>query len=258
MKFRKILLNTLLTITLLIITMSFIIENTVVKTFSQEILSKKISGYFLDKIIYDVDINDLGKIENNIRNSKYTYKITSKFIKNVITNVLYTQNEALDITKEVKLLVLENMPEEIYNKKAEDTEDYLVQRINDTESNLLNNFDYYLVILKIYNVITNIYFRLVMLLLCIINIISLVILEKRELLKTIQISILSIAIFTSVICVVIKLLSNFIAQKFAGGWLSTINLHCMIIFIIIEIVISIILFIIRKKLELTYNRVNEL
>lgn len=46
----------------------------------QEILSKKVSGYLLDEIVYDVDINELGKIEDNIRNSKTTKKITAKFI----------------------------------------------------------------------------------------------------------------------------------------------------------------------------------
>ena len=69
-KCTKIIFSILLTISLILVTMSFIGENIVVKTFSQEILSKKISGYFLDEIVYDVDIEELGKIEDNIRASK--------------------------------------------------------------------------------------------------------------------------------------------------------------------------------------------
>ena len=82
----------LLTVSFLLITMSFILENTVVKTFSQEILSKKVSGYFLDEIIYDVDIDHLQKIEDNIRNSRYTDKITAKFIQTIVENVGYDKD----------------------------------------------------------------------------------------------------------------------------------------------------------------------
>ena len=74
-KCTKIIFSILLTISLILVTMSFIGENIVVKTFSQEILSKKISGYFLDEIVYDVDIEELGKIEDNIRGRKYIDRI---------------------------------------------------------------------------------------------------------------------------------------------------------------------------------------
>ena len=86
-KWMKEIVSILLTVSFLLITMSFILENTVVKTFSQEILSKKVSGYFLDEVIYDVDIDHLQKIEDNIRNSRYTDKITAKFIQTIVENV---------------------------------------------------------------------------------------------------------------------------------------------------------------------------
>lgn len=253
MKFIKIGIKILLVLALIITTMSFIVENIAVKTFSQEILSKKVSGYFFDEIIYDiVDIDNLGKIEDNIRNSKYTDKITSKFIKTMIENILYNQNKNLDISKEVDLLILENMPEEIDDEKVENTKEYLERKITNTEKSLEDNFMYsfgdsYLVILKFYNILTNTYFRLVMILLCIINILGLVILEKYKSLREFQIIILIIAIFTTIIFATIKLLSNFIDQKLAGGWLSDINLSLMVIFIIIEFIIGFGIFIIRKK-----------
>ncbi len=55
--------------------------------------------------------------------------------------------------------------------------------------------------------------------------------------------------FTIITFIIIKLLSKFIDQRFAGGWLSNINLRLMLIFIIIEFIISLALFITRKKLK---------
>lgn len=74
MKYIKIVLKILLFLFLVTIIMSFASENIVVNTFSQEILSKKVSGYLLDEIVYDVNINELELIEDNIRNSKSTKK----------------------------------------------------------------------------------------------------------------------------------------------------------------------------------------
>ena len=61
-----------------------------------------------------------------------------------------------------------------------------------------------------------------MLLLCIINILGLVILEKYKSLRVIQVIVLIMAIFTTILFATIKLLSNFIDQKLVGGWLSSI------------------------------------
>ena len=260
-KYIKILLSILLTLGLILITMSFIIENTVVKTFSQEILSKKISGYFFDEIIYDVDINTLEKIEYNIRNSKYTSKITSKFIQTITKNVAYNENINFDISKEIDLLISENMPKDLYNEKVNSTKEYLNEKIVNTEKNLEKNLvysfgDYYITILKLYNILTNTYFRIVVLLIFIISIIGLVMIEKYKSLKAIQISSLITAIITGIVFVAIKLLSNFIDQRIAGGWLSNINLRLMITFIIIEFIISLALFIVIKKLKFDNNDKN--
>ena len=257
----KILLSILLTLGLILITMSFIIENIVVKTFSQEILSKKISGYFLDEIIYDVDTNTLEKIEYNIRNSKHTSKITSKFIQTIPKNVAYNENINFDISKEIDLLISENMPKNLYNEKVNSTKEYINQKIVNTEKTLEENLvysfgDYYITILKLYNILTNTYFRIVMLLTFIISIIGLVMMEKYKSLKAIQISSLITAIITGIVFVAIKLLSNFIDQRLAGGWLSNINLRLMITFIIIEFIISLVLFIVIKKLKFDNNDKN--
>lgn len=248
----KIFLNILLTLSLILITMSFIIENIVVKTFSQEILSKKISGYFLDEIIYDVDINNLEKVEHNIRNSKHTSKITSKFIQTITKNIAYNENINFDVSGEIDLLISENMPKNLYNEKVNSTKEYLNEKIVNTEKTLEENLvysfgDYYITIFKLYNILTNTYFRIVMFVIFIISIIALVMIGKHKSLKTIQISTLITTIITVIAFIVIKLLSNFIDQRLAGGWLSSINLRLMITFIIIEFIISIGAFIVRKN-----------
>lgn len=217
----KVILTILLTVSLILITMSFIIENTVIKTFSQEILSKKISGYFLDEIVYDVDINNLERIENNIRNSQYTDKITSKFIQTIVKNIGYNENIKFDISKEIDSLILENMPN---NEKVNSTKEYMNKNIVNIEKNLEENLidsfgNYYLPILKLYNILTNSYFRIVMILTCIITIIVLAIIEKNKALKTVQISSMFTMTFTIITFIIIKLLSKFIDQRFAGGWL---------------------------------------
>ena len=248
----KIILNILLIVSLILITMSFIIENIVVKTFSQEILAKKVSGYFLDEVVYDVDINTLGIMENNIRNSQYTTKITSKFIQTIVKNVVYNENIEFDISNEIDSLILENMPKEFYNEKVNDTKEYLSKNIVNIEKNIEEDIidsakDYYLPILKIYSIVTNIYFRIGIILMCILIIIGLAIIEKGKTLKTIQISSTLTMLFTIIAFIIIKLSSNFIDQTFAGGRLSSINLGLMLIFIIIEFIISVVLFIIRKR-----------
>ena len=59
--------------------MSFVIENIVVNTFSQEILSKRVSEYLLNEIVSDVDTNNLETIDDSIRNSESTSKINKYF-----------------------------------------------------------------------------------------------------------------------------------------------------------------------------------
>lgn len=101
MKKIKLSLKILLTIFLILITTSFIAENIVIKTVTSNIISKKVSGYLLDKIVYDVDIDELGKIENNIRKSNITEQITAKFIDVAIKNIVNNQIENFEIENEI-------------------------------------------------------------------------------------------------------------------------------------------------------------
>lgn len=255
MKYLKIILKILLTLLLIVITMSYIIENIVVETFSQEILAKKISGYVLDEIIYDFDIDELGKIENYIRSSKEAKKITTKFINTIINNILYNQDIQMDVEKEMDSLVSQNIFQEISKEKLNTIKEYVIKQITNTEErlegNLLRAFgNDYLIILKTYNLLTNIYFKIIIILLCIIDIVILILLEKFEILKFARTCSLIITIFSLIILGIIKLLANFIDQHLAGGWLQNINVSYLIVIIVIEAIISLLLVIIEKKFEI--------
>lgn len=254
MKCIKIALKILLFLFLAIIIMSFVSENIVVNTFSQEILSKKVSGYLLDEIVYDVDINELELIENNIRNSKSTKKISSKFINTLVENIVNDGNIKMNIEDEIDILISKYMPNEIPNEKLQNMRRNVIEQITNTEERLQDNLlysfgDNYLIILKTYNVITNIYFRITILILCIVDITILCVLEKYRALKSIKDISLIITIFMLIIFALIKALSNFIDQKFAGGWLQNINTNALIVSIVTGCIISILLILINKNVK---------
>lgn len=255
MKYIKKILKILLFLLLVTIIISFVIENMVVNTFSQEILSKKISGYLLDEIIYDVDINKLELIEQNIRNSSSTKNITSEFINTLIKNILNNEDKKINIEKDVDILISKYMSNQIPNEKLKSIKEDIIEEMTNTEQNLQNNLlysfgDNYIIILTIYDIITNIYFRLIITVLCIINLVILCWLEKYEILKSIRNISIILTIVLMIILIIIKLLSNFIDQKLAGGWLQDINVNALIISIVIFAIISVLLILINKNIKI--------
>ena len=254
MKYIKILIKILLFLFLLTIIISFLIENIVVSTFSQEVLSKRVSGYLLDEIVYDVDINQLELIEKNIRNSKSTKKITSEFINTLIQNIINDRNTKIKVENEVDMLISKCIPNEIANEKLQNMKKNVIEQIANTEERLRNNLLYgfgedYLIILKIYNVVTNIYFRILISVLCIASILILCVLEKYRTLKSIRNISIIITLVMLILLILVKVLSNFIVQRFAGGWLQDINTDALILFIAIESIVSILLILISKTVK---------
>lgn len=61
-----------------------------------------------------------------------------------------------------------------------------------------------------------------------------------------------------VLFVLIKLLSNFIDQRLAGGWLQQINTNPLIISIVIGSIISILLILINKAINLKAQKLESL
>lgn len=262
MKYIKKILKILLFLLLLTIIISFVIENIVVNTFSQEILSKKISGYLLDEIVYDVDINKLELIEQNIRNSSSAKNITSEFINTLIKNILNNEDKKINIEKDVDILISKYMSNEISNEELKSIKEDVIEEMTNTEQNLQNNLlysfgDNYIIILKIYDIITNIYFRLIITVLCIINLVILFCLEKYEILKSIRNISIILTIVLMILLIIIKLLSNFIDQKLAGGWLQDINVNALIISIVMFAIISILLILINKNIKVKQEKAKE-
>lgn len=251
-KFLAILLKILLPILLILVTMSFIIENIAVKTISNDIVTKRIEGYMLDEIINKVDDDKLFEIAEKIENSKYIEKITQKYLDVISSNSSNTNYENIDITEEINLILekdLENeLPEDIKNNVI----NYMSEKSAELQSRLEIGLEEPVIeILNIYSVYTSFAFRISLIILCIIDIIGLILLEKYNSLKSIQIAILITAILTICLFIAIKLLSPYIEQRLSGGWIDNINLNLMIGFIIVEIVIGLILFIVRRKINIT-------
>ena len=258
MKYIKIVLKILLLLCLIVLSMSFVIKHIVIDTFSQEILSKKVSGYLLDEIVYDVDINELGKIEDDIRNSKTTKKITAKFIETVVENVIGNEKIKMDIENEVDILIKDYMPKETSEEKLQNMRKNTIKQITRIESGLQDDLmedseNTYLTIFKIYNLLTNIYFRIIILIVTVILTIVLIVLERSRALKSIRNVCLITTAFMIVIFIFIKLITDFIDQKFAGGWLQEINIDSLTISIILGVIISSLLFLIYKHINKTDN-----
>lgn len=251
MKYIKIVLKILLFIFLLAIIASFVTKSIVIDTFSQEILSKKISGYLLDEIFYDINTNNLGIIESNIKNSKITQKITSKFIFTITQNIVKNEDKKLNIEDEIELLISKYLPNNLSNEKLqnikENVSEYIINIQERLQDNLLYSFgNNYLIILKIYSIITDIYFRVITIALLFIDVIILCILEKYNILSSIKNISLIITVFMLMLLILINLLTNFIDQRLAGGWLQQINTDALVISIVIGIIISILLMIANK------------
>ena len=258
MKCIKIVLKILLILCLIVMSMSFVIKHIVIDTFSQEILSKKVSGYLLDEMVYDVDINELGKIEDNIRNSKTTKKITAKFIETVVENVIGNKKIEMNIENEVNTLIKDYMPKETSEEKLQNMKKNTIKQIARIESGLQDGLmedseNTYLTIFKIYNLLTNIYFRIIILSVTVILTIVLIVLERSRALKSIRNVCLITTAFMIVIFILIKLITDFIDQKFAGGWLQEINTDSLTISIILGVIISSSLFLIYKHINKTDN-----
>lgn len=259
MKYIKITLKIFLFLFLITLIMSFIGERIVVDTFSQEILSKKISGYVLDEIIYDVDINEIKKIDYDIVNNKLTKEITSKFIYTITENIIYNKNINFDIKNEVDNLISQTMFNYFSNEKIQEIKTYVIEKLVGVQENLqdslLSSFsDKYLIVLRLFNYGTNFYFRLVIFILFFINIVILCFIEKIKVINSFKIINLLVLIFMLFGFIGIKLLSNLIDQKLAGGWLQDINMKSLIIGIIVVAIICVLFFLLDRVIKLKCNK----
>lgn len=259
MKYIKTLLKILLFLFLIALIMSFVIENIVVNTFSQEILSRRVSEYLLNEIVSDVDTNNLETIDDSIRNSESTKKITAKFINTVIQNIVNNEEIEMDIEDDVDTLILEYMPDKISNEKLRNMRANIVKKITNTEEGLQDDLlysfgDNYLIILTTYNIITNIYFRIIIAILSLIDMVILCILEKYKVLRTIRNISIIITIVMLGTFMLIKMLSNFIGQRLAGGWIQQINTNAAIISIVIASITTILLIIIDRIVNLKLKK----
>lgn len=245
--FIKIILKILLPIFLLLITMSFILENMAVETISDDILVKEVSGYMLDEIIDEVDNDNLSEIAEKIENSPYMEEITEKYL-----DVLSGKSENINIEEEINQILDEDLKGEIPENIKKDVRSYVSEKSEEVENKLEigTEGDSVTKILNIYGKITSFEFRVTLIILCLLDVILLVVLEKQNVLKTIGITMFIVAIISILVLIIINILSTYIKQRLSGGWIDNINLNSLIGCIIAEVIIGFILLIITKVLNM--------
>ena len=254
MKQVKSILKIFLTILFIIITMSFAVENIITKTIAENLVAKKISGYILDEVIYNFDIDTLGKIEDKVRNSKYIQEITAKYLDILISNCINNENKEFNINNEINKILDKELDEYLSPEKKKEIMNYVGKqgtRISEIlQKNVSDGFDTYNFrgYFETYNVITSPVTRILILIFITADIVLLIILEKKKALKAIKNSLIIIAIITAICAILIKLGTRFIGQHYTGGWIDNININILIYLFIAEIIISgIIYFIWRDK-----------
>lgn len=238
----KIILKIVLPILLFIITMSFVIENVAVKTISKDILTKRVSGYMLDEIINEVDNDTLYEIAGKIENSPYMEEITGKYI-----DILTGKSENIDITEEINQILEEDLQNEIPENVKSNIKSYVSEKSEEIENRLEIGIEGTTTqVLNIYGQFTSFEFRITCIILCLLDIIGLIVLEKQQVLKTIQISMFITAIISMIAFIGFKILSTYIEQDLSGGWIDNINLNMLVGCIIVEVILGFIVLIIRK------------
>ena len=185
-------------------------------------------------------------------------EIAAKFIETVVENVIGNEKIKMDIENEVDILIKDYMPKETSEEKLQNMRKNTIKQITRIESGLQDGLiedseNTYLTIFKIYNLITNMYFRIIILIVTVILTLVLIVLEKIRALKSIRNVSLITTVFLIVMFIIIKLMTDFIDQKFAGGWLQEINIDSLTISIILGVIISSSLFLIYKHINKTDN-----
>ena len=87
-----------------------------------------------------------------------------------------------------------------------------------------------------------------------INIVILCFIEKIKVINSFKIINLLVLIFMLFGFIGIKLLSNLIDQKLAGGWLQDINMKSLIIGIIVVAIICVLFFLLDRVIKLKCNK----
>lgn len=123
---------------LIFLSINLTIERIIVDTISDSIVKKEVSNVITD-VIYemypDISIDNLGKIENMINDSKEVRKITEKYFENIMESVNDSDSEYPDISDNLEDIVLNNRSEFIkYGVSSEDI-DKIVYSLDDDSIN---------------------------------------------------------------------------------------------------------------------------
>lgn len=243
-KFFNVLLSIILTVLLMILISSIGIKSTLTKILSETFTQKQISEYILDEIFYDYDTDILIKLGNEIRSSSYIDKITEKFLNNIISNIVNNKNENLVIKNELNNIIDSKLTEISQSQREKIKAGVDKVNFNELEDkltiNVKNNLTpMELTILKIYNILSNTWFRIIIFLLIVFNIIGIVVINNN-ILKTINKIGVSCIVSSIIIIfgiIAVKLGSIYLSNTLLGRT-TDINMNLIIILTMLDLVIG--------------------
>lgn len=257
-RFFNIVLTIILTILIIVIIGSFGIESSLTKTLSDTFTQKQIASYILDEAIKNYEIDELSEVNENIKSSKYIDTITNKFIKVIVLDISNNKDTNIDISKELNKIIEKDIDgiskdDKETIKEAVDKIDFNSMKdrfVKIIKNNLNENV---VVILKVYNVVTNVWLRIVTTILTICGIVIIFKINDNKFNAMSKIGISSI--ISSIIIIIGTIFTNIEAWHLTNrllGRTTNINTTFFIVISILDLIIGaglIITRLINKKKE---------
>lgn len=210
---------------------SFCAKNIVVKTISNELTKKYVSGYILDEMIGKYDTDTILEFSRKVNSNKQIDSITNKFLDVVIFNLendcyknIHIDYELNIIMKDVLTDVSSTSQKYIELSVQRDNFQEIVNKITDSINNSFNNLRLFVIF---YGIVTSIKFRMILLVLIITTLINIAMINNSRI-KTIihiGIDILFASGIVGILAVIVKLLTNLLRQRVFGGRISGVYLH---------------------------------
>lgn len=251
--------NILLTILFIIFFGSIGIDVIVVQTMSDTYTEKYVTGYILDDIILDNNLEDLDDVCNHIKDSKNIDKITYKFLRTISFNIVNDCYKNLRIDNYLKDIIEKDLANISDSKKI-----YLINNFNtkyfqntcDRVTDSLNNgWKNSRIIVILYSIFSSFAFRFVILSLILLIIIK----SKYKICKkvcNVGISLLGTSVAFGFFSIILKLLEWKILEL-ALGRAGGIRIHDFGIMVIVIFIISILLLIVSKVINKENSKINE-
>lgn len=230
----------------------------VVQTMSDTYTKKYVTGYILDDILLDDNLEDLDEICNLVENSRNIDKITYKFLRTLSFNIVNDCYKNLRIDKYLKDVIENDLSDISESKKVYLIRNFSTKSFQDNcdqiTDSLNNGWDSTKIIVILYAIFSSFVFRIITLALILFILHNIIKGQCRTSKKICDcgISLFSTSMIFGLVSLMIKLLERKITDIALGGG-SGIRIHDFGILVIFLFIIGIILIISSR---LIMNREN--